>query len=67
MVILRAWFQFCGFLRVETSYLTHPGYSPVYFFMAGADKVYVHVNKNNMGAQKLYDKIGFKVHHLAKT
>nr|CAD1832307.1 unnamed protein product [Ananas comosus var. bracteatus] len=31
----------------------------------GADKVYVHVNKNNMGAQKLYDKIGFKMVDIA--
>lgn len=31
------------------------------FSLAGAEQVYVHVNRNNIAAQELYQKIGFEV------
>jgi len=36
-----------------------------HFCLTGAEQVYVHVHRNNIAAQELYEKLGFKMVELA--
>jgi len=42
-------------------YMMACGIMPTFVFSLGANEVFVHVHKDNAGALKLYEKLGFKV------